>query len=81
MATRVGLTAWVYGRIRIYDCALYGFSIDERLFRGVHNPEGPNVFSIDISTGAARLASDLNVPFVFGALRLADLPAGNCKLQ
>jgi hypothetical protein len=77
-ATLVGPTVRGIPGSGFINGTLYGFSLDFRLF-GL--PEGPHVFSIDTTTGAATPVSDLNVPGVAGAVRLAGAQAGRCNAK
>ncbi len=77
-ATLVGPTAPVMPGAGFIDGALYGFSLNRRLFGGT---EGPHVFSIDTSTGVAALISDLSVDAIGGAVRFAGVQAGRCKSE
>ena len=77
-ATPVGPAPVAMPGSAFIDDTLYGFTVDFRLFGGT---EGPHVFSIDTSTAAATLVSDLNVPFVFGAVRFTGAPAPRCKAE
>ena len=74
--TPVGPTATFMPGSGFIDGTLYGFTIDTRL---IGFTEGPHVLSIDISTGATTIVSDLNVPGLVGAVRFAGVKAGTCK--
>jgi hypothetical protein len=77
-ATPVGPAPIAMPGSAFIDDTLYGFTVDFRPFGGT---EGPHVFSIDTSTAATTLVSDLNVPSVFGAVRFTVPPVTSCKAE
>jgi hypothetical protein len=75
-ATYIGPTITFMPGSAFVNGVLYGFTIDTRL---IGFDEGPHIFSIDTSTGAATKVSDLNVAGLVGAVRFAGMRAGQCN--
>jgi hypothetical protein len=61
------------------DDTLYAFTLDLRFFGG--GTEGPHIYSIDTTTGAASPVADLNFPSIWGAVRFTGAQAGRCNAQ